>query len=316
MIDLNKRKFINYCLLPISAVFYSVFQLRRILYRIGILRTHHFDIPVIVVGNITVGGSGKTPIVIALVEHFKVQGKKVGVVSRGYGGTHKKGSLLLDATTQASLSGDEPMLIYQQTKVAVMVNKNRAQAVQDLITQQGVDIVISDDGLQHYAMGRQVEIAVINGKQRFGNGFFLPAGSLREPISRLKSVDFILNNGALSAGEYKVELMPMKFINLVTKAQKPLDFFTGKTCYAVAGIGVPQRFFDTLSGLGIIPKPQAFPDHHPFTKSDLNFSKEYPIIMTAKDCVKCSQFATDQMWYLHSEVDLSDDFLTKLEFKL
>lgn len=316
MIDLNKRKFINYCLLPISAIFYSVFQLRRILYQLGILPTHHFDTVVIVVGNITVGGSGKTPIVIALVEYFKAQGKQVGVVSRGYGGTHKKGSLLLNATTQVNLSGDEPMLIYQQTKVAVMVNKNRTQAVQDLITQQGVDIIISDDGLQHYAMGRQLEIAVINGKQRFGNGFFLPAGPLREPVSRLKSVDFILNNGASSIGEHKVELVPIKFINLATKEQKPLDFFTGKTCYAVAGIGVPQHFFNTLSGLGITPKPHPFPDHYTFTKSDLNFSKDYPIIMSAKDCVKCSQFATNQMWYLHSEVDLSDDFLTKLESKL
>ncbi|OIR25117.2 tetraacyldisaccharide 4'-kinase, partial [Bathymodiolus thermophilus thioautotrophic gill symbiont] len=150
----------------------------------GLFTTHQFSVPVIVVGNITVGGTGKTPIVIALVEHFKQQGKKVGVVSRGYGGKSKdSASQLVDESSRAERVGDEPMLIYQQTQVPVMVNKNRAQAVQDLITQHGVDIVISDDGLQHYGMGRTIEICVENG---FGNGFLLPAGPLREPKKRLK----------------------------------------------------------------------------------------------------------------------------------
>jgi tetraacyldisaccharide 4'-kinase len=178
MMDLNIRSTVNYLLLPVSVVFYLLSFVRKILYHIGLLSTYHFDVPVVVVGNITVGGSGKTPIVMALVKHFKQQGKKVGVVSRGYGGTHTKGSLLVDKNTLASLSGDEPLLIATQSDVWVMVNKNRAQAVRDLITQYKLDIVISDDGLQHYAMGRRVEVAVVDGERRFGNGFFLPAGPL------------------------------------------------------------------------------------------------------------------------------------------
>ncbi|CAC9575930.1 Tetraacyldisaccharide 4'-kinase (EC 2.7.1.130) [uncultured Gammaproteobacteria bacterium] len=316
MMDLNIRSTVNYLLLPVSVVFYLLSFVRKILYRIGLLSTYHFDAPVVVVGNITVGGSGKTPIVMALVKHFKQQGKKVGVVSRGYGGTHTKGSLLVDKNTLASLSGDEPLLIATQSDVWVMVNKNRAQAVRDLITQYKLDIVISDDGLQHYAMGRRVEVAVVDGERRFGNGFFLPAGPLREPVARLKSVDFVINNGAQHTGEYTSKLTPKSFINLSTGVAQSLDFFEKIACYAVAGIAHPQRFFDTLSELGILVEPHAFSDHYAFTEKDLSFTKDYPIIMSAKDCVKCRQFATKQMWYLHSEVDLSDDFLTKLDAKL
>jgi tetraacyldisaccharide 4'-kinase len=314
--DLNTRQLGNYLLLPVSVVFYLLSLVRKFLYRIGLLSTYHFDVAVVVVGNITVGGSGKTPIVMALVKHFKQQGKKVGVVSRGYGGTHTQGSLLVDQNTLASLSGDEPLLIATQSDVLVMVNKNRAQAVRDLITQYQPDIIISDDGLQHYAMGRAVEIVVVDGKRRFGNGFFLPAGALRESVARLKSVDFVINNGAQQAGEYPSKLTPKSFINLSTGVVQPLDFFEKTVCHAVAGIGHPQRFFDTLSELGVLVEPHAFSDHYAFTEKELSFVQDYPIIMSAKDCVKCRQFATQQMWYLHSEADLSDDFLTKLDAKL
>ncbi|MDC9715329.1 MAG: tetraacyldisaccharide 4'-kinase [Gammaproteobacteria bacterium] len=317
IINLNTKGIINYVLLPFSVIFYLLSLVRKGLYRIGLLTTHSFDAPVVVVGNITVGGTGKTPIVIALVEHFKQQGKKVGVVSRGYGAKLKNStSQLVSENSNANEVGDEPMLIYWQTKVAVMVNKNRAQAVRDLITQHKVDIIISDDGLQHYAMERNVEIAVIDGKRRFGNGFFLPAGPLRESVARLDSVDFAINNGAQHGGEFSSKLTPKTFINLSTGTVQALDFFNNQTCYGVAGIGHPQRFFNTLSELGVLVKPHAFADHYVFTQEDLNFTEDYPIIMTAKDCVKCRKFATQQMWYLHSEVDLGDDFLTKLDAKL
>lgn len=314
--DLDNRRLINYLLLPVSGVFYLLSRFRRFLYRVKLLTTYDFNVDVIVVGNITVGGSGKTPIVIALVNYFKQQGKQVGVVSRGYGGTHRQGSLLVDQSISPAISGDEPSLIAIQTQVPVMVNRDRVQAVRDLIIEHNVDLIISDDGLQHYAMARKVEIAVVDGKRRFGNGFFLPAGPLRESKSRLKTVDFVINNGAQHLGETPSTLKPLMLVNASTNDQKPLDFFNQQTCHAVAGIGHPQRFFDTLTQLGIKVEAHAFSDHHAFTQTDLTFDENYPILMTAKDCVKCREFATDQMWYLHVEAELSDDFLTELTNKL
>ncbi|BAS68216.1 tetraacyldisaccharide 4'-kinase [Bathymodiolus septemdierum thioautotrophic gill symbiont] len=301
--DLNKRGLINYLLLPISAIFYLLSLIRKVLYYFGILKTHQFDVPVIVVGNITVGGTGKTPIVMTLVEYFKAQGKKVGVVSRGYGGIHQQGSLLVKETTAVELSGDEPLLIATQTGAVVMVNKKRTQAVQDLIDNHSVDIVISDDGLQHYAMGRAIEICVENG---FGNGFLLPAGPLRESIARLDKVDFVLQS----------VLKPLAFINLKTQEVQPLDYFKKQTCHGVAGIGKPSKFFTVMYDLGVDLIEHPFADHHLFIKSDLDFKDTHPIIMTAKDCVKCKQFATQQMWYLQVEAELSGDFLKQLDEKI
>jgi len=306
----------NYLLLPVSGIFYVLSAFRRFFYRVGLLTITRFNVPVVVVGNITVGGSGKTPIVIALANHFRQQGKQVGVVSRGYGGSHQQGGLSVNQNTEAQLSGDEPLLIAIQAQVPVMVNADRAQAVKDLVIEHNVDLVISDDGLQHYAMGRQVEIVVVDGKRRFGNGFFLPAGPLRESESRLKTVDFIINNGAEHVGEITSTLKALMFVNVATNEEQPLEFFNQKTCHAVAGIGYPQRFFDTLIQLGVEVETHAFADHYTFTQTDLAFDDDYPILMTAKDCVKCIEFATDQMWYLHVEAELSDDFLTELTNKL
>lgn len=313
MIDLNKRHIINYLLLPIAAIFYLLSLIRKTCYRIGLFPVQHFDVPVIVVGNITVGGNGKTPMVIALANHFKRQGKKVGVVSRGYGGKLRSPeSQLLDESSSVAEVGDEPWLIATQTQAKVMVNKNRAQAVRDLIDCCKVDLVISDDGLQHYAMGRTIEIVLLGQQRRFGNGFFLPAGPLREPKSRLNSVDFVVNNG----GEITLNLVPKAFINMATSQSQPLDFFQGQTCYGVAGIAHPQRFFNTLADLGVVVKPHAFADHFAYQKNDLAFIHDYPIIMTAKDWVKCTHFSTEQMWYLQVEADLDDNFLNQLQAKL
>ena len=314
--DLDNRRLVNYLLLPISGIFHLLSRVRRFFYQTKLLTTYNFDVDVIVIGNITVGGSGKTPIDIALVNYFTKQGKQVGVVSRGYGGSHNQGSWLVDQNTDASISGDEPLLISKQTRVPVLVNKDRVQAVKDLIIEHKVDLVISDDGLQHYAMGRQVEIAVVDGERRFGNGFFLPAGPLRESPSRLKTVDFVINNGAQHAGEITSILRPIKFVNVATNEEQTLDFFNNQTCYGVAGIGHPQRFFDMLTNLGVKVESHAFADHYAFTQKDLEFDANHPILMTAKDCVKCREFSTDQMWYLQVEAELSDDFLTELTNKL
>jgi tetraacyldisaccharide 4'-kinase len=314
--DFNSRGLVNYLLLPISAIFYGLSFIRKTLYRWGFLRINRFNIPVIVVGNITVGGSGKTPIVIALAQYFKQQGRKVGVVSRGYGGAHHKGSLLVDKRADVFSSGDEPLLIALQTKVPVMINKNRAQAVQDLIDQHQVELVISDDGLQHYAMGRSIEIAVVDGLRRFGNGFFLPAGPLRESKKRLKSVDFVINNGVIFPDEIHSQLKPLEFIQFTTGNKKPLDFFNHQYCHAVAGIGFPERFFQTLKNLKIKLIEHPFPDHHQYQPNELEFADDYPIIMTAKDWVKCRTFATDKMYFLETNLDISSDFLNNLNAKL
>lgn len=314
--DLNTRGLVNYLLLPISGIFYVLSKIRRTLYRTGFFRINQFEVPVVVVGNITVGGSGKTPVVIKLVEYLQQQDMKVGVVSRGYGGSHDSGSLLVEVNTKASLSGDEPLLIAAQTDAIVMINKNRSQAVQDLISQHQVDVVISDDGLQHYAMDRTVEIAVIDGNRRFGNGFFLPAGPLRESQSRLKQVDFIINNGYMSPGEISAQLMPTTFTHLLSGDEFPLNHFSAQYCHGVAGIGHPDRFFNTLTELGLQVEKHAFTDHYQYRSDDLEFNDNHPIIMTAKDWVKCRDFANDQMYYLKVDLDISKDFLNELYTKL
>lgn len=314
--DLNARGFVNYLLLPISGVFYLLSKIRQAFYRIGILRINQFDVPIVVVGNITVGGSGKTPIVIKLVEYFQQQGKKVGVVSRGYGGSHSGKSLAVKSDTLATVSGDEPLLIASQTGAVVMVNQDRSQAVRDLIKQQQLDVVISDDGLQHYAMGRVVEIAVIDGNRRFGNGFFLPAGPLRESQNRLKSVDFIINNGSTHVGEVFAQLKPIAFIHILSGEEFPLDLFKNRHCHGVAGIGHPDRFFHTLTQLDIRVEKHHFIDHYQYQANDLEFGDDHPIIMTAKDWVKCREFANDKMYYLKVDLDIGENFLNELTAKL
>jgi tetraacyldisaccharide 4'-kinase len=314
--NLNTRGFVNYLLLPISGVFYLLSKIRQAFYRIRIFRINQFDVPIVVVGNITVGGSGKTPIVIKLVDYLQQQGKKVGVVSRGYGGSHTGKSLLVNPNTLATVSGDEPLLIATQTGAAVMVNKDRSQAVRDLINQQQPDVIISDDGLQHYAMGRAVEIAVVDGNRRFGNGFFLPAGPLRESQNRLKSVDFVINNGSAYAGEVSAQLKPTTLIHILSGEEYPLDFFKHQHCHGVAGIGHPDRFFNTLAQLGIQVEKHDFPDHYQYQSNDLEFAEDYQIIMTAKDWVKCREFANNKMYYLKVDLEIDKNFLNELVKKL
>jgi tetraacyldisaccharide 4'-kinase len=269
-----------------------------------------------VVGNITVGGSGKTPIVIALCRYFESQGKNIGVVSRGFGGEYIQDTLKVTPLTDPRECGDEPALIAQQTNAQVVVAKRRNKAIKYLTSNHQVDIIISDDGLQHYAMGRDVEIVVIDGIRRFGNGLLLPSGPLREPVKRLKSVDIIINNGSKVEGEISSQLNSECYVNLITNETKQLDYFKGTQCYAVAGIENPTSFYTLLEsqGVNLISKP--FPDHHPFVAKDLVFDQDYPILMTAKDCVKCKHFATNQMWYLSVSAELSKDFYKQLESKL
>ncbi len=312
----NKFFLVNYLLLPLSGIFYLLVQLRFWLYKVGFFKIYISKIPVIVVGNITIGGTGKTPIVISMVKHFESQGKTVGVVSRGYKGDYSHKVLEVTSTTDPQECGDEPALIAQNTNAIIVVAKKRAEAVKHLTNNEKVDVIISDDGLQHYAMGRDIEIAVIDGVNRFGNGLLLPVGPLREPVKRLKSVDIIINNGAKLDGELNCEIKAESFVNIANEESQPLTYFKDKECYAVAGIGNPTKFFKLLDELGVQSKNKSFVDHHRFVAEDFAFAKDYPVIMTSKDCVKCRHFATDQMWYLSVHAELNSDFYQQLESKL
>ena len=314
-INHNKFCLINFMLLPFYAIFFILSFIRLWLYKFRILKINDSSLPVIVVGNITLGGTGKTPIVISIVNYLESQNKKVGVVSRGYGGKYSQDSLEVSVTSDPVQCGDEPLLIKQQTEVPVVVAKKRTKAIEFLIKKYSLDVIVSDDGLQHYSMGRDIEIAVIDGHSRLGNGFFLPAGPLREAKSRLKSVDFIINNGSHFEGEVSSEIEPHEYINLVTNEVKGLEYFKGKKCYAVAGISKPDNFFSILqkNGVKLIPKP--FPDHYAFSEKDLALNENHPIIMTSKDCVKCVLFATEQMWYLSVSAKINSNFYQQLESK-
>ncbi len=303
MLFLAKIRWLNYLLLPLSLIYYLLFILHKFLYKTGILRVYFFNKPIIVVGNIVVGGTGKTPVVIALVNFFTQEGKKVGVVSRGYGRIYKN-LVVVNDNLDAYMCGDEPLLIKKTTQAIVVVANKRYQAVAKIISDYDVDIIISDDGLQHYALGRDIEIALnITTK----NNFLLPAGPYRESKKRLDSVDFVLNKN-------NKKLLNDCFINLLTKEQKPLNYFKDKEALAICAIANPELFFKTLIALNINITKKIFTDHHNFTQDDLDTNKV--IIMTTKDWVKCEKFATDNMWYLQTNIKIADDFYKKLKEKL
>jgi tetraacyldisaccharide 4'-kinase len=271
-------------------------------------------VPIIVVGNLTVGGVGKTPLVIALAQYFTAQGLRVGIVSRGYGAHIRKFPHCVCEEDAAWLVGDEPKLLALKTQCPVVIAPNRLQAVQYLLQHHQSQLIISDDGLQHYAMPRQIEIAVIDGVRGLGSGMCLPAGPLRESASRLQQVDFIVVNGAQT-----VHTPYGNSYHMIMQADLPHSF-KGQSlawdeiempCSAVAGMGHPERFFALLSQLGVVFQPYKFADHHEFTPEDLACLQK-PVIMTEKDAVKCCAFATDAMYYLPVEAKLSDEFWTKI----
>lgn len=272
-------------------------------------------VPVIIVGNISVGGTGKTPLLIALVERLKTQGLKPGVISRGYGGNAPAYPFLLNNTSIVTETGDEPLGIYQRTGAAVCVGSDRVASARALI-EHGCDILISDDGLQHYRLVRDLEIAVVDGKRGFGNGFCLPVGPLREPIKRLASVDFVVVNGAseislppTSVDAFSMTIMSAYWVRLVDGLKFPLNYFSQDVrVHAVAGIGNPQRFYQSLRELHLDICEHDFPDHHAYDARDFAFSEPLPVVMTAKDAVKCASFAQDDWYYLVVDVQLPELF--------
>ena len=265
-----------------------------------------YGVPVIVVGNITVGGVGKTPLVIELAKKIQEKGLKVGIVSRGYGSKIKSFPYEIHQTDLAEYVGDEPLLLARKTNCPVVISPKRTQAALYLLQKHKVQVIISDDGLQHYRMGRAIEIAVVDGMRGLGNGLCLPAGPLRERKTRLKQVDFIIVNEGTWENAYPMHLIPGNIIKLSTQEQCTPDMFTS-SLVAIAAIGNPQRFYSTLAKLGLEFTPYSYPDHYQFKVEDLDF-KESQIIMTEKDAVKCHSFISDKLYYLPVEAQLSDAF--------
>ena len=292
-----KDPFIGVWLMPLGFLFSDAVKFRRFLYRLGVLKTHTLPVPVIVVGNITVGGTGKTPLIIWLAGFLKESGFKPGIISRGYGGQSESWPQWVTADSDAKNVGDEAVLIAKQTGCPMAVGPLRVDAAKLLLKQADCDVILSDDGLQHYALNRAIEIAVIDGERRFGNGYCLPAGPLREPIERLQTVDFIIVNGEKSEErEFSMRLIGDTVVNLVTGEQKPLQELNN--CHALAGIGNPERFFKLLEAAGLTCISHSFPDHYQFQRSDIEFADNKPVLMTEKDAVKCTDFAGNQHWYL------------------
>ena len=301
---------------PLAGLFWLLSSLRRFLFRRGILPSTTVSVPVIVVGNITVGGSGKTPLVLWLAEFLKREGHRPGIVSRGYGGQATGYPCPVLPDSLPAQTGDEPLLLARRSGVPVVVDPVRARGAETLASQFGCTIVISDDGLQHYAMARDIEIAVLDGERRLGNGWLLPAGPLRERATRLQSVDFIVCNGKARAGEYAMQLGYGELCQCGGETRVALSTFAGKRVHALAGIGNPGRFFALLRGAGLTVIEHPFPDHHAYTVDDLRFDDAAPLLMTEKDAVKCAGLVSADAWYLPVTAEFDSGFAEALRRRL
>ena len=301
-------------LLPLSWLYGLVSGLIRLSYRLGLKKAWRAPVPVAVVGNLTAGGNGKTPVVIWLVEQLQQRGIRVGVVSRGYGGKAASYPLLLSNDTSTAEAGDEPVLIFQRTGAPVAVSPERREAVQALLHAHDLQLIITDDGLQHYKLARDKEIVVIDGERRFGNGWWLPAGPMRERASRLRSVDAIIVNGGIAqAGEIPMQLRPGLAVNLRSGERRDVASF--ENVVAMAGIGHPPRFFATLESCGVLPvKTVALADHQALTQTGVSalVNPQQTLLMTEKDAVKCRGFAEANWWYLPVDAIMADERAQRL----
>ncbi|MFJ3151534.1 tetraacyldisaccharide 4'-kinase [Pseudomonas putida] len=296
---------------PLEALYRRVVTRKRARFLRGDSVSYRAPVPVIVVGNITVGGTGKTPMILWLIEHCRQQGLKVGVVSRGYGARPPRLPWRVQADQPADEAGDEPLLIVQRTGVPLMIDPDRSRAVQALLASEPLDLILCDDGMQHYRLARDLELVLIDAARGLGNGRCLPAGPLREPADRLREADAVLFNGASEdrTEGFGFRLQPSALVSVRTGERRALDHFpAGQRLHAVAGIGNPQRFFNTLLGLNWQPVPHPFADHAQFSARSLAFSPPLPLVMTEKDAVKCRAFAADDWWYLAVEAQPTPAF--------
>lgn len=308
---------LSWLLLPLSWLFCAVAVSRRKFYQLKIKKSFSAEVPVVVIGNIVVGGSGKTPLLIAICEYIIENGFRPGVVSRGYGGSIT-GLKQVAQGDPAELVGDEPLMIYQRTKVPVVVGADRVAAVNQLLENNQCDIVLSDDGLQHYRMQRDVEIVVVDACRKFGNGFCLPAGPLREPVSRLDDVDMVVYNGAASATaqacSYTLKIVDL--YHLGSGESQALSALHDKTIHAVAGIGNPGRFFTQLRDNGLDVVEHSFADHHSYKQDDFYGWHDDCIIMTEKDAVKCRVLSLPDAWVVRVKADITKTLESQLNSKL
>ncbi len=308
----GRRPLAKALLWPWSVLFCLAVWVRRVYLQ---ARQQVFKVPVVVIGNISVGGTGKTPLTLYLTELLQQAGYRVGIVSRGYGARSDKPMVrVVTYHSHPEDVGDEALLLAMRTQVPVFIGRNRPAAIRALLAAKHCDVVLSDDGLQHYRMGRVMEIVVIDGERRCGNGACLPAGPLREKPSRLQACDFrVVNGKATKADEYSMLVSGDTLQALLQPAEQlPLTTLRGKTVHAVTAIGNPQRFFAMLEQAGIQYQPHVFPDHHLFQGDDIGFADHWPVIMTEKDAVKC-RFLLDEntavaYWYLPVRAELDQDF--------
>lgn len=299
-------------LLPLSWLYSLFMKIRHVAYTIGILPKRRVGVPVIVVGNITVGGTGKTPLIIWLCNYLKKQGHRPGVISRGYGGRTSRRPQQVRPDSHPSLVGDEPVLIAQRTHCPVAVSPNRYLAASELLKHTDCDVLLCDDGLQHLAMDRDLEIAVIDGDRRFGNGRCLPAGPLREPVDRLATVDMVVGTGKAGKNEFLMQYVYEDLRSIDEQKTTSIDYFRNSTVHAISAIGNPVRFHTYLRSHNIKLIKHEFTDHHLFTESDLQFGDDFPIIMTEKDAVKSRDFNISNMWYLPINAELTEAFHYRL----
>jgi tetraacyldisaccharide 4'-kinase len=309
-------------LAPLSFLYGFVMALRSVLYRIGLRHRIKVAVPVVVVGNLTVGGTGKTPLVAWLSSHLAACGMRVAIVSRGYGG-RARGVTRVTVHSRASEVGDEPLLLARRAAATVFIGRDRVAAAEAAV-KDGADLVLCDDGLQHLALVRQCEIVVIDGQRGFGNGCLLPRGPLRESPRRLRRVNAVVVNGAITAPDFHLPkfVTGTHFVMQMrpgdarpvagSGALRSLSSFRGNGVHAVAAIGNPQRFFDMLRNAGLTVYEHAFDDHHPFKPGDLNFGDSLPVLMTEKDAVKCAPFADERCWYVPVTAEFAEDEGEKL----
>lgn len=285
-------------LAPAAGLFAGLAAVRRRAYARRWLRVHRLPVPVVVVGNVFVGGTGKTPLVVQLAEQLRARGWRPGIVTRGYGGGARTWPLAVAPDSTAAEAGDEAVLLARRSGCPVYAGPDRVAAARALLAQTDCDVLVLDDGLQYYRLARDAEIVVIDGARGMGNGRCLPAGPLREPVSRLGEADLVLTNGPRARGTPGFDLQGETLMAVSGLAQQPLAALAGCRVHAVAGIGHPERFFAQLerSGLRVIRHP--FPDHHAFRGPELRFDDALPIIMTEKDAVKCREIAPSGSWYL------------------
>jgi tetraacyldisaccharide 4'-kinase len=305
---------LRFALLPATWLYRVVARLRREGYRRGWLKAVEVAVPVVVVGNVSVGGTGKTPFVIWLAAQLKAKGRRVGIVTRGYRGKSAQWPRVVAADADPAEVGDEPVLLARRTGCAVVAGPDRVAAAEALLKAGPVDVLLADDGLQHYRLARRFEIAVVDGVRGMGNGLCLPAGPLREPPARLQDVDAIVVNGGDwgHAGVFRGHAVVTRVYNLRDRRERSLDSFKTATVHAVAGIGNPQRFFDLLedAGLDVIPHP--LEDHAELGAAELTFEEPGSVLITEKDAVKCEGLALPDVWCVVVDLTFDADSTARL----